>query len=207
MTDLDALFGEHRVMVVLRGLPPGETVELARLAWDVGVELVEVPIGTPGQVPALAATVQAGAERGRTVGAGTVLTIGHVRAAAGAGARYTVAPGFDPDVLAASLAAGLPHLPGAATASEVQHARAAGCRWVKVFPAGVLGPDWFRAMRGPFPDAGFVATGGITAARAGEYLAAGAHMVALGAALTDPAQRNALADLIAITRRAAATRT
>jgi 2-dehydro-3-deoxyphosphogluconate aldolase / (4S)-4-hydroxy-2-oxoglutarate aldolase len=196
MIDFDELFGTERIMIVLRGLPPATTVELATLAWDMGIKLVEVPIGTPHQLPSLAATVEAGAERGRLTGAGTVVTERHVHDAASAGARYTVAPGFDAAVLDASLAAGLPHLPGVATPSEVHHARRAGCRWVKVFPAHTLGAAWFRALHGPFPDLRFVATGGITAESAPDYLDAGARIVALGTALTDPVQRTQLASLV-----------
>jgi 2-dehydro-3-deoxyphosphogluconate aldolase/(4S)-4-hydroxy-2-oxoglutarate aldolase len=196
MMSFDELFGGHRVMTILRGRPPAETVALANAAWDAGVSLLEVPIGAAEQVPSLAAAVAAGAERGMLVGAGTVVTVEQVRAAARAGARYTVAPGFDPAVLAASLEAGMPHLPGVATASEVQRARGAGCRWVKAFPAVSLGTGWFEAIRGPFPDLHYVATGGITVAGAPAFLEAGARVVALGSALTDPAQRERLGDLV-----------
>jgi 2-dehydro-3-deoxyphosphogluconate aldolase/(4S)-4-hydroxy-2-oxoglutarate aldolase len=195
MTGFDELFGDHRVMIILRGLPPDETVEVAHRAWDAGIELLEVPIGTPEMVPALSAAVKAGAERGKLVGAGTVVTLEQARVAAEMGARYTVAPGLDLTVLGASLAAGLPHLPGVATATEVHQARRAGCTWVKAFPAAALGPAWFSAIRGPFPDLHYVATGGITAETAGQFLAAGAQVVAVGGALSDPAQLTALSAL------------
>jgi 2-dehydro-3-deoxyphosphogluconate aldolase/(4S)-4-hydroxy-2-oxoglutarate aldolase len=193
----EELFGEHRVMAILRGRPAAETATLANAAWDAGLALVEVPIGSRDQLPSLAAAVAAGAERGMLVGAGTVVTIEQVRAAARAGARYTVAPGLDPAVLAASLAAGMPHLPGVATATEVQRARGAGCHWVKAFPAAALGTSWFRAIRGPFPELHYVATGGLTVETAPAFLDAGARAVALGAALTDPAQRERLGELLA----------
>jgi 2-dehydro-3-deoxyphosphogluconate aldolase/(4S)-4-hydroxy-2-oxoglutarate aldolase len=99
-------------------------------------------------------------------------------------------------VLAASLAAGLPHLPGVGTATEVQQAYRAGCRWLKAFPAAALGPAWLSALHGPFPDVRFVATGGLTVADAPTFLAAGARVVALGAALADPAQRAQLGTLL-----------
>jgi 2-dehydro-3-deoxyphosphogluconate aldolase/(4S)-4-hydroxy-2-oxoglutarate aldolase len=195
MTGFDELFGDHRVMIILRGLPPDETVEVAHRAWDAGIELLEVPIGTPEMVPALSAAVKAGAERGKLVGAGTVVTLEQARVAAEMGARYTVAPGLDLTVLGASLAVGLPHLPGVATATEAHQARRAGCTWVKAFPAAALGPAWFSAIRGPFPDLHYVATGGITAEAAGQFLAAGAQVVAVGGALSDPAQLTALSAL------------
>ncbi|ADD43541.1 bifunctional 4-hydroxy-2-oxoglutarate aldolase/2-dehydro-3-deoxy-phosphogluconate aldolase [Stackebrandtia nassauensis] len=197
----EELFGDDRVMVILRGLPPEDTVALAHTAWDAGVNLLEVPIGEPGQEKSLAAAVAAGAERGLDVGAGTVVSRAHVDAAAAAGAAYTVAPGLDPDVAAASFDAGMPHLPGVATASEIQRALAAGCDWVKAFPAAALGTSWFRAMHGPFPHLNIVATGGVSVASAPDFLAAGASVAALGSALADPQAVAGLARLVADTTR------
>jgi Entner-Doudoroff aldolase len=195
MRSFEDVFGGGSLMAILRGFSPDRTAELAMRAWDLGIAAVEVPIGLPNQVPALVAAVHAGAERGLAVGAGTIVTTSQVHVAAEAGAAYTVSPGLDLDVLAASAAAGLPHLPGVATATEVQRARAAGCGWVKAFPASSLGPAWFRDIRGPFPDVRYVATGGIDAHTAQEFLAAGASVVAVGSALADPTQLELLAKL------------
>ncbi|MEH1015432.1 bifunctional 4-hydroxy-2-oxoglutarate aldolase/2-dehydro-3-deoxy-phosphogluconate aldolase [Micromonospora sp. CPCC 206060] len=196
MKTLDELFGSTRVMAILRGYDPDRTVALATAAWDLGVTALEVPIGEPGQLPALTAAVAAGARRGLAVGAGTVVTPEQVTAAAAAGAAYTVAPGFDPEVLAASLHAGLPHLPGVATPTEAQRALRAGCHWAKAFPASALGPEWIAGVLGPFPRLRIVATGGVRPGDAPGYLAAGAAMVALGAALADPAALPALRPLL-----------
>ncbi len=196
---MNDIFGKQRIMAILRGLPPEETVAVATRLWDGGVVLIEVPVGTPEAIASLRAAVEAAAVRGMRVGAGTVTTPAQVSAAAEAGAQYTVAPGLDLTVLAASLAAGLPHLPGVGTASEVQRARSAGCEWLKAFPAKTLGPEWISAMRGPFPDVRFVATGGLKVTDVKPFLDAGADMVALGAALADPDQRAALGGLLADT--------
>jgi 2-dehydro-3-deoxyphosphogluconate aldolase / (4S)-4-hydroxy-2-oxoglutarate aldolase len=196
MHSFEDVFDGTSLMAILRGFSPERTVELAERAWDLGFVAVEVPIGSPHHVPSLAAAVRAAAERGRSVGAGTVVTIDLVRVAAETGAAYTVAPGLDVDVLAASVDAGLPHLPGVGTATEVQLARAAGCDWVKAFPASSLGPSWFRDIRGPFPDLRLVATGGLDGHSAGEFLAAGATVVGVGPALADPAQHELLARLV-----------
>jgi Entner-Doudoroff aldolase len=124
-----------------------------------------------------------------------VITAEQVRAAAAAGAQYTVAPGFDPAVLAASLAADMPHLPGVGSATDVQRAWLAGCRWLKAFPAKALGPAWIAGLLGPFPDVKFVATGGLSVTDVPAFLAAGTRMVALGAALADPTQREKIRTL------------
>jgi 2-dehydro-3-deoxyphosphogluconate aldolase / (4S)-4-hydroxy-2-oxoglutarate aldolase len=191
----DAAFAGQPVMAILRGYDPPRSVRLAEQAWDLGLAWVEVPVQTPDAVPSLRAVVAAARDRGRRVGAGTVTSAAAVAASVEAGAAFTVAPGFDPVVAEASVAAGLPHLPGVATASEIQRAVAAGFRWLKAFPATSLGTAWFRAMAGPFPGLSFVATGGIDADNAPEYLAAGARTVAVGSALSDERQLPLLAAL------------
>ncbi|MGW4286976.1 bifunctional 4-hydroxy-2-oxoglutarate aldolase/2-dehydro-3-deoxy-phosphogluconate aldolase [Streptomyces sp. NPDC004673] len=192
----DRIFAKAPVMAILRGMSREKSVELASRAWDLGIECVEVPVQSREAAEVLAAVVAAGGERGKPVGAGTVTTAERLAWAVSAGAAFTVAPGLDAEVARASLGAGLPHLPGVATATDVQAARALGLEWLKAFPASVLGPDWFRAMRGPFPEVPFVATGGIDASNAGAYLAAGAKVVAVGSALEDPEQLRSLADLL-----------
>jgi 2-dehydro-3-deoxyphosphogluconate aldolase/(4S)-4-hydroxy-2-oxoglutarate aldolase len=195
----DEIFGTQRVVAILRGMPEKETVELASRAWDLGIDLIEVPVQTPDALPALRAAIAAGAERGRTVGAGTVITLEQVAAVAEAGVTFTVAPGLDPAILAASTAAGLPHLPGISTPSEIQLALRHGVRWLKAFPAAALGPAWFKIIPGPFPQVNLVATGGIDAYSAPDFLAAGARAVGVGSALADPAQVDLLAELIKTT--------
>jgi 2-dehydro-3-deoxyphosphogluconate aldolase/(4S)-4-hydroxy-2-oxoglutarate aldolase len=175
------LIGTDRVLLILRALDPATTVARAEAAWAAGIRLVEVTIGTPDGLASLRAAVEAATAHGHPVLAGTVLTPDAARHAAAAGAAGTVAPGLDLDVLVASRDAGLPHLPGVATPSEVQRAMTAGCGWVKAFPAVSLGPAWFRTMRGPFPTMRFIATGGVTASTAPDLLAAGATAVGLGA--------------------------
>ncbi|TDB72146.1 bifunctional 4-hydroxy-2-oxoglutarate aldolase/2-dehydro-3-deoxy-phosphogluconate aldolase [Micromonospora sp. KC723] len=193
--DLAPIFTDARVMVILRDLPPTETVRLAEQAWELGIDVVEVPIRTPEAERSLRAAVEAGRERGRPVGAGTVRTSAQVRLAAGAGAAFTVAPGLDLAIADAALTHGIPHLPGVATPTEAQRALDHGLVWLKAFPAVSLGPQWFRAMAGPLPELRFVATGGIDADNAGDFLAAGVRVVAVGSALANPRQIPRLAEL------------
>jgi 2-dehydro-3-deoxyphosphogluconate aldolase / (4S)-4-hydroxy-2-oxoglutarate aldolase len=101
-----------------------------------------------------------------------VLSASQVNAAAEAGARFIVTPGFEPAVVRACLYRELPVIPGVATASEVQAALNAGLRTVKFFPAAHLGgPSAIRALGAAYQDMRFVPTGGITAATAAAYLA------------------------------------
>lgn len=199
----DRTFTGTSVMAILRGYTPERTVELATRAWELGIDCVEVPVQSPSAIEALAATVTVGRAGGRVVGAGTVTSLERLEQAVAAGAGFTVAPGLDLTVAQASIEAGLAHLPGVATASEVQLAAGHGMRWVKAFPAVTLGLSWFQGMRGPFPDIRIVATGGINGSNAAAYLAAGADVVAVGSALENPAQLDLLAELMPV----ASTRT
>lgn len=193
----DDAFAGAPLMAILRGMGVTRSLELAATAWDLGIDAVELPLQRPEDHEALAAVVAAGRERGKQVGAGTVLDAATVEAAASAGAAFTVSPGLDLEVVHASEEAGLASLPGVATATEVQRAHVAGLRWLKAFPASLLGTGWFPAMAGPFPQARFVATGGMNARNAAEFLDAGVRVVAVGSALEDPAEIDRLAEVIA----------
>ena len=195
-SSLAALFGDVPLMAILRGMGAERTLAVATAAWDLGITSVEVPVQTPADVEALRVLAEAAKDRGLTVGAGTVVSIEHVRQAADAGASFTVSPGFDAEVVRASHDAGMPALPGVATATDVQLAMKSGLTWLKAFPASLLGPAWFTAMSGPFPQANFVATGGMDSSNAARFLDAGVRVVAVGSALEDPAQLPALASLL-----------
>lgn len=184
-------------MVILRGHDPATTVRLCADAASLGVELVEVPWHGEESRPSLTAAIDWARDRPAVrIGAGTVTTPDVLRAVHALGVGFTVAPGFDPAVVGAAAAAGVPHLPGVATGTEVSAALAAGCVWQKAFPASVLTPAWFTALRAPFPGVRFVATGGVDAGNAKAFLDAGASAVSLGSAFTtaDPAVIRALAD-------------
>ncbi|WP_104174315.1 bifunctional 4-hydroxy-2-oxoglutarate aldolase/2-dehydro-3-deoxy-phosphogluconate aldolase [Arthrobacter sp. Y81] len=185
------------VIAVLRGLTPGEAVRSATRAWDAGVQHVEVTIETPDAVRTLAAVAGAASERGVAVGAGTIIRIEQLDAAESANASFTVSPGLDDGVIRESIRRGIPHLPGVATPSEILRAKAFGLTWLKAFPASLLGPGWVTAMKGPFPDMQFIATGGMKAASARDYLSAGVSVVGLSSDFSSDAGSAAVRELLA----------
>ena len=128
---------QTRVLAILHGATPAETVRWCERAWSLGVTLVEVPIRADGDLDLLAAAAEAGRRTGHPVGAGTVTSPELARQVAGLGAAFTVAPGLDEEVAAASAELGLAHLPGVATATEIQRALRLGLPWQKAFPASV----------------------------------------------------------------------
>lgn len=200
MTDtapfFERTFAGAPLMAILRSAGVERAARVATTAWDLGLDSVEVTIQSPADVDALREVVRLGAERGAVVGAGTIVDPEQVAVAVAAGAGYLVSPGLDERVVRAAQAAGIPILPGVATPSEVQQAVALGLTWLKAFPAQWLGADWFRHIRGPFPQVRFIATGGMDAGNAGAFLDAGVRVVAVGSALEDETQLSRLAALL-----------
>ncbi|MFI5845212.1 bifunctional 4-hydroxy-2-oxoglutarate aldolase/2-dehydro-3-deoxy-phosphogluconate aldolase [Catenuloplanes sp. NPDC051500] len=183
---LDRVLDGRPLLALLRNLPIARTVALAEAVWDTGLGTVAVPLHAPSSREALAAVARLAAERGEVPAAAGVLTPDLVPIAKQAGAAITLAPGFDLDVLRVSLAAGLPHIPGAATATEIQHAYRAGCRWLSIFPAAPLGADWLRDLHESFPGLSLIATGGVTSANAADFRLAGARCLGVDNALLAP---------------------
>jgi 2-dehydro-3-deoxyphosphogluconate aldolase/(4S)-4-hydroxy-2-oxoglutarate aldolase len=171
------------VLAILRGLDPTAAVAAAEKCWRAGISLVEVSLSGAHAMAALEAVCRRGRELGRAAGAGTVLTADQLAEATDAGAAFAVAPGLDPDTVAAAQGLGLPYLPGVATPSEVQNALALECRTLKLFPASALGTDWLRSLAGPFPEVGFVAVGGVDVRNASAWMEAGAVGIGVGSAL------------------------
>jgi 2-dehydro-3-deoxyphosphogluconate aldolase/(4S)-4-hydroxy-2-oxoglutarate aldolase len=202
MSSIEQLMSMSPVMAIFRNYEPAAAVAAAEQAWDLGIEVVEVPVQVPSALESLEAIVRAGAVRGKPVGAGTVTSVEQLHEAHRRGAAFTVAPGLDEDVVAASQGMDMPHLPGVSTPTEVQKSLRLGLTWLKAFPASVLGTEWFKAMQGPFPQVRFVATGGIDADNAGDFLAAGARTVAVGAALSQLSRVEKLSNLLERTQPA-----
>ena len=176
----DECFAAVPVMVILRGFDAADALAQSRRAWALGLPLVEIPVQSERDLGVLAELAAEGRRTDHLVGAGTVTSVELLDRVVEAGARFTVAPGMDEEVARASASADCPHLPGVATATEVHRAHRLGLRWQKAFPAGPLGPGWVAAMRGPFPEVRFVATGGVDTANAAQFLDAGAGAVSLG---------------------------
>lgn len=193
----EAIFAKAPIMAILRGMGVERSVALAETAWQLGIDSIEVTLQTDADERALRELVRLGEERGKVVGAGTIVRVEQVAAAQAAGAAYLVSPGLDPAVVRAAQSAGIPILPGVATPTDVQLALSLGLTWLKAFPATWLGADWFRHIRGPFPQARFVATGGLDASNSREFLQAGVRVVAVGSALEDPSQLERLSELLA----------
>lgn len=155
-------------VIVLNDL--SHAVPLARALIAGGIRMLEVTLRTPEALACIEAIARHVPEA--VVGAGTVRSAADAQACAMAGARFVVSPGYTHAVGQACRDAGLPLLPGVATASEVMAACEDGLSELKYFPAMQAGGvALLKAWSGPFGDVRFCPTGGVTVANAPEFLA------------------------------------
>ena len=105
------------------------------------------------------------------VGAGTVLTVDQVDRAVGAGAKFIVSPGFDPEVVDYCMKKEIPILPGIITPSEAVQAVRRGLKVVKFFPAEQFGGvTAIKALAAPYTMLKFMPTGGVSVKNLKDYL-------------------------------------
>lgn len=163
-----------------------DAVPLARALLAGGLDVAEVTFRSDAAAESIARI--AAEVPDMLIGAGTVLTAAQVAEARKAGAQFLVTPGYNPAVIAAAQAAGLPIVPGVNNPTGVETAMAAGLSLVKFFPAGPSGGvPFLKALMGPYAGMRYVPTGGISAANLQEYLALKAVVACGGSWMVDPA--------------------
>ena len=168
---------------------------LAQALVKGGVRAIEITLRKPAALAAIEAAAQV---EGAVVGAGTVLSIQDLRAATEAGAKFAVSPGSTPSLLEAARAAPIPLLPGVATASELMQGLELGYSNFKFFPAEAAGgAAVLKGLAGPFPQAKFCPTGGVTLDNAGDYLSL-PNVVCVGGSWLAPDKLTAAGDWDAI---------
>jgi 2-dehydro-3-deoxyphosphogluconate aldolase/(4S)-4-hydroxy-2-oxoglutarate aldolase len=118
------------------------------------------------------------------VGAGTVLDPETARRCLEAGAHFLTSPGLDLGIVELTRKANVVTMPGALTPTEITAALRAGVDFIKVFPCAQMGgADYIRALKAPFPNASFVAAGGVTQQTALAMIRAGATALGIGGEL------------------------
>ncbi len=174
-----------KIVAILRGVAADKIVKTAEALADGGIRCMEIAIsqtnadtvrGTMDSIRILKETF------GEKVllGAGTVLTSGQVEEATRAGATYIISPNFRKAVVRRTKEIGSVSIPGAFTASEAVEAYETGADIVKIFPAGLLGPAYIKALRGPLGHIPMMAVGGVNAQNIPQFLKAGVCSVGVG---------------------------
>ena len=210
LTPFDARLTSRQVMQDAPVIPVivlydvAHAVPLAQALLAGGIRMLEVTLRTPQALACMEAIARSVPEA--VVGAGTVRSAADAQAAAMAGAQFAVSPGYTREVGRACRELGLPLLPGVATGSEIMMAQEDGLTELKFFPAMQAGGTaMLKAWSGPFADASFCPTGGVTLQNAPELLAL-PNVLCVGGSWLVPAEALAQGDWSRITRLAADTR-
>ena len=162
----------NHIMKVLESLQAG------------GINTWEITLNTPN---ALQSIETIASENGSSmIGAGTVLDVAMAKRAINAGAKFLVTPVVNPDIIVAAHQHEVPVFMGAFSPTEIFTAHECGADMVKLFPAGIHGLSYFRALQGPLKEIKLMPTGGVTPDNAGEWIHAGAHAVGIGSSLIQP---------------------
>ena len=188
--EIEKIVLDTKVVAIVRGFAPDICLKLADSYRQGGIRLVEVTFNqkAPETWKDTASAIRAirsefaGQMR---VGAGTVLTEEQLSICEDAGGEYIVTPNVKPALIRSAVERGLVAMPGALTPSEAVDAWEAGASFIKLFPAGSLGPGYVKAVRAPLSHIPFLAVGGVSAANAAEFMRAGCVGVGVGGNLTN----------------------
>lgn len=181
---------ESKLIAVVRGVARADCLRLAAALYEGGFRLMELPFDQVDRDSwrETADTVTALRERfeGRMLfGAGTILTAEMVELAAKAGAEYIVAPNAQQEVIARTRELELVSVPGAYTPTEVVSAYRWGGDFIKLFPAGCMGPAYVKALREPLHGIPMLAVGGINTDNLRSFLDAGCCGAAIGSCVAN----------------------
>ena len=178
------------IVAIIRGFGPEICLRLAEAYVKGGINSVEVTFNQKSpetwKDTALAIKSIKSAFGGEImVGAGTVLTEEQLGICEEAGGEFMVTPNVNPALIRRCVADGLVAMPGALTPSEVVEAYDAGAKYVKIFPAGSLGPGYIKAIKAPLSHIPLLAVGGIGPDNVADFIKAGCVGVGVGGNLTN----------------------
>ena len=181
---------DKKIIAIVRGVYGEDALNLAKALYAGGIELLEVTFdqSKPESLNRTSDTVRLLCqELGDKMyfGAGTVTTIEMLNLAKEAGASFIVSPDFNPEVIKATVEAGMVSMPGAMTPTEILTAYRAGADFVKVFPTAGLGSSYIKAVRGPLNHIRLLAVGGVNEKNIAEFLAAGCVGAGVGGNLVN----------------------
>lgn len=176
---------EVGIIPVVRAASVEEANRAVEAVCAGGIPVVEITMTVPNAVSVIREVAKQSGDK-VLIGAGTVVTSEQAEACIRAGAEFLVSPGLSIPALSVARAAGKLAIPGALTPTELMNAQDQGARLVKIFPCGnVGGAKYLRSLKAPFPKAELIPTGGVNAANAAEFIAAGAFALGVGADLVD----------------------
>ncbi|MEW6530785.1 MAG: bifunctional 4-hydroxy-2-oxoglutarate aldolase/2-dehydro-3-deoxy-phosphogluconate aldolase [Thermodesulfobacteriota bacterium] len=181
---LDRMISEGFIPLI-RAASASEAIELAGPIKEGGASFLEITMTVPSAIEVLKELSEKYQDK-IIMGAGTVLDPETARAAILAGAQFIVSPSLNFDLISLAHRYSVIVIPGAMTPTEILAAWDAGADLVKVFPAGPLGgPEYIKAIRGPFPQILLMPSGGVNIDNVGDFIRAGSAVIAAGGDVVD----------------------
>lgn len=180
------LLHEHGIIAVVRLDDLSTAVDVTRALVAGGVTAVEFTFTNPRAAQAIETVRSALGDRA-AIGAGSVLDAETARIAILAGAEYIVTPTYKRATVETCNRYAVPSVIGALTATEMLTAQEAGAHYIKVHPASLGGPKYFKDILAPLPFLKLIPSGGVTPDNAADFIRAGAVAVAMGSNLVDGA--------------------
>ena len=178
----------REIIAILRGLPPEDAIAVTDGLLEAGITRIEVPLNSPRPFESIEKMILHASDQA-LIGAGTVLDTVAVQRLKDIGAQMVVSPDCNPDVIAATKAAGMLSYPGVLTPTEAFSALRAGADGLKFFPAFKLAVDGFTALKAVLPpDTRTYAVGGVGPGNFAEWKAAGITGFGIGTSLYKPGQ-------------------
>lgn len=170
---------EHRIITILRGIPPKSVRQAAQALYDGGIRMLEITFdqSSSAKLQDTAASIQRVREQmgdRMIVGAGTVLTVEEAETAHRAGASFILSPNTDRAVIERAKELGMGAVPGAFTPSEIVEAYQYGADVVKLFPAGELGINYIKAITAPLSHIPLLIVGGVDTQNISAFLSVAA---------------------------------
>lgn len=175
-------FKQKPFIGILRGIEPDIVAPLVETVCESGLETIEITMNTIGATDIIKQFINQ-SEGKLMVGAGTILNLDDLKRALDAGAGFVLSPVVIPEVVDYCVANNIPVFPGALTPDEIYKAWDAGATMVKVFPANVFGPVYFKDIKAPLNNIELLACGGVSTQNAEEYFNNGASAVSFGGSL------------------------
>lgn len=185
-------FAECPLVAIIRGVTPDEAEATAAAIFDAGIRIIEVPLNSPDPFRSIGTIADSLGERA-LIGAGTVLDPADVSRVKDVGGALIVSPNTSPQVIRATVQAGMASCPGFFTPTEAFTAIEAGAHALKFFPGEGASPAVVKALRAVLPkDLPLMVTGGVTVDSVAAWRQAGANGVGLGSGLYKPGQDPAM---------------
>jgi 2-dehydro-3-deoxyphosphogluconate aldolase/(4S)-4-hydroxy-2-oxoglutarate aldolase len=174
----------EKAVIVARINDSQKLIKVAEALLEGGLTILEVSMTTPNALKVFEKVIRTFINE-MTLGVGTIMDAATARLAINSGAQYIVCPIYKPEIIHTSHRYNVAVMLGCFTPTKILNAHEQGADFIKVFPADVLGMEYFRAIKAPMPHLKLIPFVGVSLTNAGEWLKAGACAVGISTPLLD----------------------